>query len=589
MKRKYIAMALGMTLAVSQTAGMTVMAEGTSAETVTEAAQEAGSNTENGESSDGSGQADPSGDSQEQPPEKPDGEDQDSADSNGQGGPGGDGQEQPPEKPDGEGAERPDGNGQGGPGGNGQGQPPEMPDGEGQGGPGGNGQGGPGGGASGVDSYDALNTYTESTEITGEEITSTGTDENAVLVESEDVEVTISDSAITRNSEESTGGDTSSFYGVGAAALATAGQLYVSGSTITTDAKGGAGLFAYGDGVVYVANSTISTSEDTSGGIHVAGGGTLYAWNLNVETQGESSAAIRSDRGSGTMVVDGGTYTSNGTGSPAIYSTADISVNEADLTATGSEAICIEGLNTIRLYNSNLSGNMADNEQNDVTWNVIIYQSMSGDSVEGNGTFEMTGGTLTANNGGMFYTTNTESTIILTDVEIIPSEDNDFFLQVTGNSNARGWGSAGANGADCTFTGISQVMEGDIIWDTISNLDFYMTSGSTLTGAVINDETWAGNGGDGYCSLYIDATSTWIVTGDSTVTNLSNAGTILDENGDTVSIVGTDGTVYVEGSSAYTITVTTYSDSADMSGASVASSWSDHAVEMPEQFSNLSV
>ena len=45
----------------------------------------------------------------------------------------------------------------------------------------------------------------------------------------------------------------------------------------------------------------------------------LYAWDLNVETKGESSAAIRSDRGGGTMVVDGGTYTSNGVGSPAVW------------------------------------------------------------------------------------------------------------------------------------------------------------------------------------------------------------------------------------------------------------------------------
>ena len=80
------------------------------------------------------------------------------------------------------------------------------------------------------------------------------------------------------------------------------------------------------------------------------------------------------------MVVDGGTYTSNGTGSPAIYSTANIAVNNANLTANGSEAVCIEGLNSLHLYNSNLTGNMSDNEQNDCTWNVILYQSMSGDS-----------------------------------------------------------------------------------------------------------------------------------------------------------------------------------------------------------------
>ena len=260
----------------------------------------------------------------------------------------------------------------------------------------------------------------------------------------------------------STGGDNSSFYGVGSALLCTNGVLNVVKDTITTNAAGGAGVFAYGDGTANVADTTITTSQDTSGGIHVAGGGTLYAWNVTAQISGQSSAAIRGDRGGGTMVVDGGTYTSNGKGSPVIYSTADISVHDAKLTANGSEAICIEGLNTIRLYDCDLTGNMKDDSQNDCTWNVILYQSMSGDSQVGNSTFEMQGGSLTAKNGGMFYTTNTESTFTLKDVDITNADDSEFFLKCTGNSNQRGWGTSGSNGADCLFTAISQKTNGDI-------------------------------------------------------------------------------------------------------------------------------
>ena len=190
----------------------------------------------------------------------------------------------------------------------------------GQGGPG----GAPGGQSQGVDSYDAANTYDSDTEVSDTSLESTGTDENAALVSS-GANVTFDNVNITRNSSDSTGGDNSSFYGVGAALLATDGNAYVKGGTVTTDAAGGAGLFAYGDGTVYAADTTIKTIQDTSGGIHAAGGGKLYAWDLNVETDGESAAAIRSDRGGGTMVVDGGTYTSNGVGSPAVYCTADTS------------------------------------------------------------------------------------------------------------------------------------------------------------------------------------------------------------------------------------------------------------------------
>lgn len=435
------------------------------------------------------------------------------------------------------------------------------------------------------DSYDAVKEYTEDTTKSDKTVTSEGTDENAIHAY-DGAEVSLSGYNITRNSSDSQGGDNSSFYGVGAAVLESDGTLYLKDSTIETDSKGAAGIFAYNDGTVYTADTKITTTQDTSGGIHVAGGGKLYAWDMDVETSGESSAAIRSDRGGGEMVVNGGSYTSNGTGSPAIYSTADIAVNKADLTANGSEAVCIEGLNSVHLFNSNLTGNMSDNEQNDCTWNVILYQSMSGDSEVGNSTFEMDGGTLTAKNGGMFYTTNTESTITLSDVDITYADDNDFFLKCTGNSNQRGWGTSGDNGADCLFTAVKQDMEGDIVWDSISQLDFYMTDGSTLKGAVTDDESNAGDGGDGYCNMYIEKGSTWTVTGDSTLTSLQNAGTIVDESGKTVTIKGTDGTVYVEGDSEYTVTVGSYKNSADVSGASKTSSWSDYKVTRPSSLKN---
>ena len=457
--------------------------------------------------------------------------------------------------------------GQGGPGGDGQGAP---------------GQGGPGGQSQGVDSYTAVNEYIEDTTVSNETIESTGTDENAALISS-GANVTLDNDTITRTSADSQGGDNSSFYGVGAAVLATDGTAYVKDGSVTTDAAGGAGLFAYGDGTVYASDTTVKTAQDTSGGVHVAGGGTLYGWNLDVETNGESSAAIRSDRGGGTMVIDGGNYVSNGVGSPAIYSTADIAVSNATLTANGSEAVCIEGLNSIHLYDCDLTGNMSDLDQNDNTWTVILYQSMSGDSEVGNSTFQMDGGSLTSENGGVFYTTNTESTITLNNVDINYNDENEFFLQCTGNTNQRGWGQSGANGADCHFTGISQDMQGNVIWDSISDLDFYLTDGSSLTGAVVDDESYAGEGGEGYCNVYVSADSTWTVTGDSTVSSLENEGTIVDSNGKTVTIQGTDGTVYVQGDSEYTITTGSYSDTADMSGATAIQDQSVYTVEKPDQ------
>lgn len=133
-------------------------------------------------------------------------------------------------------------------------------------------------------------------ELTEEEKDITITDESTVYVD-QGAEVNFSDVSIIRQSEDSTGGDNASFYGVGAAFLVTDGTATISDSRVETDADGGAGLFAYGDGVICAENTTITTKKDTSGGVHVAGGGVLYGWDLTAETNGISSAAVRSDGG----------------------------------------------------------------------------------------------------------------------------------------------------------------------------------------------------------------------------------------------------------------------------------------------------
>ena len=428
-----------------------------------------------------------------------------------------------------------------------------LPEDSGNGMPGSAPDGQPGGMSGQPDSYDATRSLSEDAAISGETIESTGTDENALLVTGG--AVSVDGATVTRASDDSTGGDASSFYGVGAAILATGGTLTVSNSTITTDANGGAGVFAYGDAVVTVSDATIATSKDTSGGVHVAGGGALYASNLTVTTEGASSAAVRSDRGGGTLVVDGGSYTASGSGSPAVYVTADVTLSNAALTATGSEALCLEGLNSVLLTDCDLTGDMPDQDQNDTTWTVILYQSMSGDSEVGKGTFTMEGGSLTSLNGGLFYTTNTESEFSLRNVTLTAADDSEFLLRCTGNANRRGWGQTGANGADCTFTAAEQTMDGDVIWDSISNLSLNLTEGSVLTGAILDDESCAGEGGDGACALTIDAASKWIVTGDSVLTTLSCDGEIVDADGSAVTLAASDGTVLSEGTSTCTVTV----------------------------------
>ncbi|MBQ4488024.1 MAG: hypothetical protein II944_01785 [Ruminobacter sp.] len=449
------------------------------------------------------------------------------------------------------------------------GSPPDKPSGE------------PDGSSSTPTSWDADLTYTASDNNSEDtayspSVSSTSADYNAIL--NSGGTIWLSDVTASRTGSSSSGGDSASFYGIGAAILTTDGTTYIDGAEITTTDKGGAGIFSYNNGTTYVRNAEISTTSNTAGGIHAAGGGTLYAYNVNATSAGQSSAALRSDRGGGTMVVEGGSYTSNGTRSPAVYCTADITVADSVLTSTASEAVCIEGMNSLALFNCDLSGDApTESENSNLTWGIILYQSMSGDSSVGNSDFYMQGGTLNCTANGdtstLFFNTNTESTITLNNVEIDTSADYDYFLLVSGFSR---WGTTGSNGADCLFTAVEQEIDGNIGWDTLSEVDFYLTDGSVLTGAVVNDNTFGqSESGSGYCNLYLDDSSEWVCTGNSTVTNLYNAGgTIKDESGNTVTIVQNGNTV-VSGNSAYTVTVTgTYSESDNTANATKASSYS---------------
>ena len=94
---------------------------------------------------------------------------------------------------------------------------------------------------------------------------------------------------------------------------------------------------------------------------------------------------------------------------------------------------------------------------------------------------------------------------------------------------------------------------------------------------LLNDESCAGQGGNGYCTVVVDSTSSWIVTGDSSLTNLYCAGKVVDANGKDVTIVGSDGTVYQNGTSAYTVTVDSFSRSANVKGVGVPSNFKAHS------------
>ena len=400
------------------------------------------------------------------------------------------------------------------------------------------------GGSSQVTQGSSANTISESGTYTDVTYTSTGDDENALRVDG--ATVTLDGITVDKSAGATSNTENGDFYGVNAALLATNGaNVTITNATVTSSAQNGNGVFSYGTGTtVNISESMITTTADNSGGIQTTGGGTTNATNLVVSTSGNSSAAIRSDRGGSTVNVDGGSYVSNGYNSPAVYSTADITVKNAFLTANNSEALVIEGKNAITLENCTVTGNMSDtkgssSEEN--VHNVMIYQSMSGDADVGTSTFSMTGGTLTSKNGDMIYVTNTHCVLTLSGVTIQNENADGALLRVVGNSASHGWGTAGSNGAQVEFTADGQTLNGDIVVDTISTLNMKLTNGSSFTGTVnIVDNAQGGTAVSNNAVVTIESGCTWTLTGDCVITSLTNSGTI-NFNGYTITLA--DGTV----------------------------------------------
>ena len=358
-----------------------------------------------------------------------------------------------------------------------------------------NSNGGPGMNNNSSATYSAVKEITKDEDITSGEYKSTNADENAISVSGE-VKSTLSGITVSK-AGDSDGGDNTSFYGTNSAIIAKGGaNVTIKNANITTDATGANGVFSYGGSAttnnsssdnttINISDSTITTSKDNSGGIMTTGGGIMNATNLTITTAGTSSAA--------------GTYKTTGKGSPAIYSTADITVKNATLISTSSEGAIIEGKNSITLENVELTDtNNQLNGQSTTYKNIFLYQSMSGDAAEGKAVFTSKNSTITTNKGDSFYVTNTTAEINLENNKIINN-----------------WGNSGSNGGTVTLNLTNQEVNGNIVVDSISKLTMKLSDGSTFKGAINNSN-------EGEVSLTLDKSSSITLNGDTYIKSLTN-------------------------------------------------------------------
>ncbi len=279
-----------------------------------------------------------------------------------------------------------------------------------------------------------------------------------------------------------------------------------------------------------IKDVVINTYKDKSRGIDATYGGKVTAENVVINTRGNSCAALATDRGEGSILatnceLNTGVDNASGRGSPCIYSTGNITVENSKGTAYVSQIACIEGKNSITLKESELNayggGNREDNGQFVDLAGIFIYQSMSGDADVGTATLNATSSTLSIDEKSEFYTTapmlhvtNTKAVINMEKCDL--KFGSNVLLNVSGQNQ---WGTTGSNGGDLEFNTVDETLSGDIVVDSISSLKFSMSS--TEYNGCINPSDSIGN-----TSVVIDSDSTWKLTGDSHISSLENSGKI---------------------------------------------------------------
>ena len=346
---------------------------------------------------------------------------------------------------------------------------------------------------------------TENKSIAHESMTNTTADQNAFIGKNKAV-IDIENSVFDKTGD-TTSDDNSNFRGQNAVVLGIEGsQINIKGSNITSNSKGSNAVFATGEGsVINVENTNIHTKSDSSRGLDATYKGTVNGKNLTITTEGAHSATLATDRGEGTINAEAAKLTTSGEGSPVIYSTGNIIVNNVNGIANNSEIGVVEGKNSITLTNSNVTG-YKDN-------GFMLYQSFSGDAESGIARLKAENNTLTTHATGAFlYVNNTTAEVDLSN-NAISMPNTSTLVKAAADSR---WGKTGENGGHLTLRTSNQELSGNIMADSISTIALDMTNGSSLVGAVNTDNAAK------EVTVKLSKDSNWILTGDSYVKSLNN-------------------------------------------------------------------
>lgn len=200
--------------------------------------------------------------------------------------------------------------------------------------------------------------------------------------------------------------------------------ITINGGRITTSGKNAHGIYAFGTSMATFNDLSIETSSDNSNGVVASKGATIYGNNLNITTRGRASSPIYCS--DGYIAFSEGTYTSYGVGSPTVYSSGNVRVENAKLDSHSAEGAVIEGYhNTIIVNTSIFSTDREKTDYSDTSESILVHKKSE---EGGRSVFQAEESAIVTDAGNHIFVDNNDTDVFLNHTLFLQNDAEGAFL-----------------------------------------------------------------------------------------------------------------------------------------------------------------
>ena len=315
-------------------------------------------------------------------------------------------------------------------------------------------------------------------------------------------------------------------------------SVTVTGGHIATTGRGANAAFVGDPGSrLGLKNVAVTTRAADAFGVEAAAGGSVVADGLSVTTGADRATAVAVQTADSRAVLTGGHLGTQGSAAYAFFVAGTLEASGVTAETADADGLSAEAAPSVTLTDTALraggygavlyAGDLAPRggppgmargpmpQKHEMNHEVsgpaapVVHVSaaepLTEDAPLRRTAFTMTGGELKARRAA-FYVTNLHADITLDHVAL--QSENGILVR----SAADHWGPLGRNGGEVHLVTHHQTLTGDFATDVISSISLSLADASVLTGATTAN-----------VDVDMDASSRWVLTGDTSVGKLNDA------------------------------------------------------------------